>query len=466
MPSQQKYLWRDIDRVDEPKRRAAKRLRDFRETAQVYDEATAREQASRCVQCPNANCVASCPLELPIPELLALTAEGRFQAAAELMFSTQSLPEFFAHVCVEGRLCEAACVLGARSEAVPIGALSRFLVDYGIRHGVEEPPPAPAKGRRVLVLGAGLCGLVAADALLRKGYDVTVMDSVAKPGGRLINGLPGFRVDRAVIERRIEILRQRGVHFHMGQPWSEHLTLGELRRAFDALFIALGRADPAPLEIPGGRLPGVHQAYGFVMQKTVDTTLAVPRVDVAGRRVLVLGGGETAMNALRVALRCEAREAACVYRRDAASLPANPVYYREAVEEGAQFHFLTQPIAVLGAEAGGVTGLRCARTRLEGTDASGRRVARPMPGTEFDLPADVVLVAHGFLPPKLPEAWRADALTLDGRGCLIVDANQMTNLDAVFAAGSIVRGPVALSDVVRDARSASVHLDRYLASRQ
>jgi glutamate synthase (NADPH/NADH) small chain len=186
-----KYAWRELDRVEPPKRPVTDRLTDFNEVVQPYDEATASEQASRCVQCPNPNCVAACPLELPIPTLLALTAEGQFREAAEMLYQTQSLPEFIAHVCVEDRMCEAACVLQKASEPVPIGSISRFLLDYGWKHGVKEPPSATANGRRVVVIGSGLCGLVGADALARLGYAVTIMDSAKNPGGRLVNGLAG-----------------------------------------------------------------------------------------------------------------------------------------------------------------------------------------------------------------------------------------------------------------------------------
>ena len=304
-----KHAWRELDRVEPPKRPVADRLSDFNQVFQPYDELTASEQASRCVQCPNPNCVAACPLENPIPQLLALTADGQFREAAELLFTTQSLPEFVAHVCVAHRMCEAACVLDKPSFPVPIGAISRFLMDYGLRHGVKEPPPAPATGQRVAVIGSGLCGLVGADALSRLGYGVTIIDSAEAPGGRLINGLPGFKVDRAVIGRRVQSLQERGVQFRMGVLCGRDVRLRELLRDYDAVLIALGRTKEVSLKIPGANLRGVCQAYPFILHHASDAALHAPPVNVEGRHVVVLGGGDTAMDALRVALRAGARDA-------------------------------------------------------------------------------------------------------------------------------------------------------------
>jgi glutamate synthase (NADPH/NADH) small chain len=462
-----KYAWRNVPRVEPPKRPAADRVADFREIYGPYDETTASEQASRCIQCPNPTCVEACPLDSPIPELLALTAEGRFLEAAKMLFSTHSMPELFAHVCAAERMCEAACVLGAKADPVPIGSIGRFLLDYGWKHGISEPALATPTGQRVAIIGSGLCGLVGADELSRLGYAVTVFDSYPKPGGRLANGLPGFRVDKALIERRVDLLAQRGVQFRMEMLCGRDLKLGALRHEFDAVFFALGRAHPVRLEIPGANLRGVRQAYPFVLQNTAEVAIVTPPVPVRGRRVVVLGAGETAMDALRVAIRCGASEAVCVCRRDAANMAASPKQFQDAVEEGAHFLFLSEPIALLGNAAGEVTHVRCVRTKLGERDAAGRLGVCRIPDSEFDVPADVVLVACGFTPPRLTRVDEFAELGVDERGYLMVDVNQMTNLPGVFAGGSIVRGGnVPLVEVVRDAHRAAVAIDRYLAARR
>jgi len=459
-----KYAWRELDRVEPPKRPVPDRLSDFHEVSRPYDEATASQQASRCVQCPHPNCVAACPLEIPIPDLLALTADGQFHDAAELLFNTQSLPEFIAHICVEKRMCEAACVLTKASEPVPIGAISRFLLDYGWTHGVKEPPPATATGQRVAVIGSGLCGLMGADALSRQGYAVTIIDSAKAPGGRLVNGLAGFKVDRAVIERRVQSLRERGVEFRMGVVFGRDVTTGALRRSHDAVLFALGRTEAVPLEIPGAELRGVCQAYPFILHHTSDARFHDLPVNVEGRQVVVLGGGDTAMDALRIALRAGAGDALCIYRGDEAAMPADPKEIENAAEEGAQFVFRSQPAAILGNANGEVTGVRCARTQLGAPDAAGRQGVRAQPGTEFDIPAEVVLVAYGFAPPRLPPCDDVAGLAVGQNGCLVVDAAQMTSVPGVFAAGSIARWPVSMIEVMRDARKAAAGIDRYLSA--
>jgi glutamate synthase (NADPH/NADH) small chain len=405
-------------------------------------------------------------LDIPIPELLGLTAEGQFREAAELLFTTQSLPEFVAHICVEFRTCEAACVLVKPSHSVPIGSISRFLLDYGWKHGVKEPPSAPATGQRVSVIGSGLCGLMASDALSRLGYAITIIDSAPAPGGRLVNGLPGFKVDRAVITRRVESLKERGVQFRMGAVWGRDVNMGELRRNSDAVLFALGRTETVPLEIPGAKMRGVCQAYPFILYHTSDAPLQAPPVNVKGLRVVVLGGGDTAMDALRIAVRAGAGDALCIYRRDRDHMPADPKEMENAMEEGARFLFQSQPVEIIGNLSEEVTQVRCVRTQPDVPAASLRGSPQLRPGTEFDVPAEVVLVAYGFAPPRLPDCADLAELAVDPRGCLVVNSEQMTNLPGVFAAGAIARWPASMIDVMQDARKAAAAIDRYLAPRR
>jgi len=459
-----KYAWSDIDRAEPPKRPATDRVSDFRQTHLPYDEATARAQASRCIQCPNPRCVEACPLGTPNHELLALIADGQFKEAAELLFVTQSIPELASHVCVGGRVCEQACILAGKSDPVPIRALTRFLLDYGWKHGLAEPAVEHSTGQSVAVIGSGIGGLVTADTLSRRGYAVTVFDSRLKPGGRVMNGLPGFRVDKELVERRLESLKRRGIRFQMGVTFGQNVKLSELRREFDAVFLGFGLADAMPLDVPGAELRGVYQSFPYVSQNALPA--GQPSVDVRGKRVAVLGGGDTAMDVLRIAIRRGAAAALCIYRRDEASLPADAEEYGDAREEGAQFMFLSRSVTVLGNAAGEVTQVRCIRMETGELDISGRRSVKPVAGSEFDVAADVVFVAYGFTVPRLPDSDDFGKLSLDGRGCLQVDANRMTNLPGVFASGSIVRGPAFLSDVVRDARKTADAIDSHLKARR
>jgi len=459
-----KYAWSDIDRTEPPKRPATDRVSDFQQTHLPYDEATARAQASRCIQCPNPRCVEACPLSTPIHELLALIADGQFKEAAEFFFVTHSIPELASHVCVGGRVCEQACILAGKSDPVPIRALTRFILDYGWKHGLAEPAVEHSTGQSVAVIGSGIGGLVTADTLSRRGYAVTVFDSRLKPGGRVMNGLPGFRVDKELVERRLESLKRRGIRFQMGVTFGQNVKLSELRREFDAVFLGFGLADAMPLDVPGADLRGVYQSFPYVSQNALPA--GQPSVDVRGKRVAVLGGGDTAMDVLRIAIRRGAAAALCIYRRDEASLPADAEEYEDAREEGAQFKFLSRPVAVLGNAAGEVTQVRCLRMETGEPDLTGRRSVKPVAGSEFDVPADVVFVAYGFTVPRLPDSGDFGKLSLDGRGCLQVDANRMTNFPGVFASGSIVRGPASLSDVVRDARKTAAAIDGHLKARR
>ena len=468
-----KYAWREIDRAEPPKRPATDRVSDFQQTHLPYDETTARAQASRCIQCPNPRCVEACPLGTPIHELLGLIADGQFKEAAELLFITHSIPELASHVCVGGRVCEQACILAGKSDPVPVRALTRFLLDYGWKHGLAEPAVEPAKNQTVAVIGSGIGGLVTADKLSRKGYAVTVFDSRLKPGGRVMNGLPGFRVDKELVERRLELLKRRGIHFRMGVAFGRNVKLSDLRREFDAVFLGFGLADAMPLGVPGAELKSVFQAFPFVIQNTLPACGTAagaktdqPSVDVRGKRVVVLGGGDTAMDVLRIAIRRGAADTLCLYRRNEASLPADAEEYENAREEGAKFMFLSQPVAVLGNPAGAVTGIRCVRMETGDPDGSGRPGVKPVAGSEFEVPADVVFVAYGFTVPRLPDTDDFARLAVDGRGCLAVDANQMTNFPGVFASGSIVRGPAPLTDVVRDARKTAAAIDAFLTAKR
>jgi len=394
-----KYAWSTIAREGPPKRTADERVGDFGEIYANYDEATVRAQASRCIQCPHPLCMQGCPLANRIPEWLALAAQGLFAEAAAVSQSTSNLPEICSRVCPQEKLCEGACILNARTQPVAIGAVERFINDYALaRHGVEITH-APANGFRVAVVGSGPGGMACADELVQRGYDVTVFESQLIPGGLLVNGIPAFKLDKDIVARRIDLLAKRGVKFKLGVKVGSDVSLALLRRDHDAVFLGVGAQRPKALDIPGAEFAGVVPALPFLIQKNVASPLVdLPPVDVSGKRVAVLGGGDTAMDCLRTALRSGAREAVCIYRRDLANMPGSRKEYANALEEGARFEFLTNPIELKAGANGAVVEVRCVRMELGAADASGRRKPRAVPGSEFSVPADVLLVAYGFDP--------------------------------------------------------------------
>lgn len=463
-PQLAKYAWSAICRVSPPKRGAEERVGDFQEIYSDYDEATVRAQAARCIQCPVPGCVKACPLGNRIPEWLALTAQGQFLEAAALSRSTSNMPEICSRVCPQEKLCEGSCILQARTDSVAIGAVERFINEYAFQHGGFELVQAPANGRRVAVIGSGPGGLACADELVKLGYGVTVFETQLIPGGLLVNGIPAFKLEKQIVERRIELLVRHGVEFRLGVKVGWDVTLHELRRDFDAVFLAVGAQKPKPLDISGAQLKGVVDALPFLIEKNVASPLVdVPPIDVRGKRVVVLGGGDTAMDCLRTSLRSGASEVTCLYRRDFANMPGSRKEYQNAIEEGARFNFLANPMEIAGNGDGFVVEVRCVRMELGAPDASGRRKPRAVPGSEFAVAADVVLVAYGFDPISFPAGSGFEELELDQWDGMRVDANQMTNLPGVFGGGDSVRGPSLVVHAVRDGRIAAAGIHHHLS---
>jgi glutamate synthase (NADPH/NADH) small chain len=463
---QSKYAWSFIRRAAPPKRPAAERVGDFREIYSEFDEATARAQAARCIQCPTPLCMAGCPLSNRIPEWMALTAQGLFLEAAAISRTTSNLPEICSRVCPQEKLCEGACILNARTDPIAIGAVERFINEYAFEHGGVEVVQAPANGRKVAVIGSGPGGLACADELAKLGYGVTIFEAQTIPGGLLVNGIPAFKLEKHIVERRIDLLARHGVEFRLGVRVGWDISLAGLRDKYDAVFLGVGAQKPKPLDIPGAELGGIVEALPFLTQKNVDSPLLTGApIEVQGKRVAVLGGGDTAMDCLRTALRAGAKEAVCLYRRDLANMPGSRKEYANALEEGAQFRFLTNPTGLIGDAAGKLAAVRCVRMELGAPDASGRRSPKPVPGSEFDVPADLVLVAYGFDPVPFPADSDLAKVAVDKWGGFRVDGYQMTNLPGVFAGGDSVRGPSLVVHAVRDARKAAQGIHRYLAAR-
>ena len=461
-----KYNWRYIARDTPPKRDSAERICDFDEIYGLFDESTVRAQASRCINCPNPPCANTCPLGNKIPEWLNLAAEGRFLEAAELSRSTSNLPEICSRVCPQERLCEGACTLNGPSEPVAIGQVEKFINEYAFAHDAVDAAVAPPNGMSVAVVGSGPGGMACADELAKLGYAVTVFESQSRPGGLLVNGIPSFKLEKSVVERRLDLLRRRGVKFRCGITIGRDLPLMALRAQFDAVYLGIGAQKPKQLGIPGQDLHGVVHALPFLIQKNLgESSAGAGPIDVKGKRVAVLGGGDTAMDCLRTAIRSGASEAICIYRRDLENMPGSRKEYFNAIEEGAKFLFLTNPVALAGDAVGNVVEARCVRMELGEPDAKGRRKPREIANSEFAVPVDVVLVAYGFDPVPIFAAGNSDNIQVNNWGGIVVDANQMTSVPGIFSGGDSVRGPDLVVRAVRDSRKAAAGIHRYLSSR-
>jgi len=459
-----KYAWRELAQKSPPHRSAKERVSDFLEVHGIYDEETARAQASRCIQCPNPTCVQGCPLCNPIPEWMQLTAEGRFLEAAGVVGSVTNLAEICTRCCPSDRLCEHQCILDGVSEPVAINAVEQFLIEYAFAHGQVNLATPPPNGFKVAVVGSGPGGLAAAEELAGEGYAVTIFDSGVLPGGLLVDGTPTFRVERSVVQRRIDVLKKRGVVFQLGRKLGTDLMLGDLRSAFDAVLLGFDSRKSHPLQIAGAELKGVVQALPFLLQKTTPVSLDLPAIDLAGKRVVVIGAGDTAMDCLRAAIRWGAKEATCVYRREEAEMPCGRHSYKDAVEEGARFVFRSQPVAILG--AGSVAGIRLVRTESGEADASGRKSFKPIPGSDYEIEADWIVPALGFDPLPCPHNDDLSALATNEWGGIVVDDRMMTTVAGVFAAGDIVNGPAMLLHTVRDARKTAQCIHAFLSAKK
>lgn len=459
------HAWLEVPRTLPPKRPARERSTDFREIYSLFDEEAVCAQASRCILCPDALCISGCPLTNRIPEWLGLAAEGKFLEAAEISGATSNMPEICGRICPQERLCEGACILNSHSAPVSIGAIEVFLNEYAFANGGLKVSRATPNGYRVACVGSGPASMSCADELAKRGFAVTIFETQKLPGGLLMNGIPAFKLEKSVVDRRFDLLRQRGVQVRTGMTVGRDVALWELIKGFDAVFLGIGCEQAKPLDIPGAELHGVHAAMPFLIQKNVAEPLDIAPIDCHGKRVVVLGGGDTAMDCLRTAIRSGAKSTACVYRRDLENMPGSRKEYLNAVEEGARFLFLTNPIKLEGDAAGNVAKLHCVRMELGKPDASGRRKPRPVAGSEFTLTADLVLVAYGFDPKPFPPESDFASIEVNEWGGIVVDENQMTNISGVFSGGDSVRGAQLVVHAVRDGRRAADGIVTWLATK-
>jgi glutamate synthase (NADPH/NADH) small chain len=453
------------------KRPPAERRRDFQEIYALYAQEKASEQAARCSQCGVPFCQVHCPLHNNIPDWLKLTAEGRLDEAYELSSATNNFPEICGRICPQDRLCEGNCVIEKGFEAVTIGSVEKYITDTAWEKGWVKPiQPRRERGQSVGIVGAGPAGLAAAEQLRRKGYQVAIYDRYDRVGGLLIYGIPNFKLEKEIVQRREKLLRDSKVTFHLNCAVGRDITMAELQERHDAVLLATGVYKARDISAPGIGQPGIAAALDYLTasnrQGLGDRVEAFESgvLDAKGKNVVVIGGGDTAMDCVRTAVRQGAKSVKCLYRRDRTNMPGSQREVKHAEEEGVEFVWLSAPQAFLGKER--VSHVRSVRIHLGMPDASGRRTPQEIPDSHVNIEADLVLKALGFDPENMHAVMGTSDLALTGWGTLKIDwRTMMTNLDGVFAAGDIVRGASLVVWAVRDGRDAAERIHGYLTAK-
>jgi glutamate synthase (NADPH/NADH) small chain len=438
------------------------RRHEFREIYAPFELSEGKDQSERCIACGNPYCEWKCPVHNFIPDWLKLAAEGRIIEAAELAHQTNSLPEICGRICPQDRLCEGACTLNTGYGAVTIGAIERHIVDTAFEQGWRpDLSHVQPTGKRVAIIGAGPAGLACADILVRRGIEPVVYDRHPEIGGLLSFGIPEFKLEHRIIRIRRDILEGMGVRFVLGADIGRDISFDELLDKHDAVFLGMGTYTALDGDLAGRELPGAHRALDFLIGNT-RALLKMPAgeypfIDLEGQRVVVLGGGDTAMDCVRTAIRQGASEVHCLYRRDRENMPGSQTEVGNAMEEGVQFHYNVQPLEIVG-ENGRAAGVRVVDTQLGPPDASGRRRPEAVPGSERTVTADAVVIAFGF--NASPAPWFTDhGIEVDEWG--LVKAPQdgplpfQTSNPRVFAAGDMVRGADLVVTAIADARKAA-----------
>ena len=451
-------------REQDPKVRAT----NFEEVCYGYNVEEAQLEASRCLNCKNPRCVAACPVSVKIPEFIAQVAAGNFAEAASVIAQDSSLPAICGRVCPQETQCEGSCILGIKSEPVAIGKLERFVADWSRENGGVKPEIAPANGHKVAVIGSGPAGLACASDLAKLGYEVTIFEALHRPGGVLEYGIPEFRLPKdKVVAAEIASVRALGVKIETNVIAGRTVTVDSLldEEGFSAVFIGSGAGLPRFMNIPGEHYNGVFSANEFL---TRNNLMKAYRNDYdtpihTGKKVVVVGGGNVAMDAARTALRLGA-ETTIVYRRTENELPARKEEVHHAKEEGINFAMLTNPVEVLGDENGWVTAVKCIRMELGEPDESGRRSPVEVPGSEFEIETDTVIMSLGTSPNPLIAKTTA-GLETARRGCLVADENGATTRPGVFAGGDAVTGAATVILAMGAGRKAAAAIHDYIQNK-
>lgn len=453
-------------REQDPKVRA----RNFQEVPFGYSEEEARREAARCLNCPRPQCVTGCPVNVNIPEFVALIDQGDYAGAARAIKKTSALPAVCGRVCPQECQCESKCILGRKFEPLAIGRLERFAADYERENNlVQIPEKAPATGKKVAVVGSGPAGLTVAGDLTLRGHQVVVFEAFHQAGGVLMYGIPEFRLPKDIVQKEVHYLEKLGVQFELNQVGGRSVDIRELleKEGFDAVFLGVGAGLPAFMPIPGTELGNVYSANEYLTRSNLMKAYRFPEYDTpiaVGQNVCVIGGGNVAMDAARTALRLGAKTVKIVYRRSEEELPARTEEVHHAKEEGVEFRLLTNPVSLQGDENGIVQSITCVKMELGEPDASGRRSPVKIEGSEFTFETDLVIFAVGTgANPIVTQS--VEGLELNKRGYIAADENGRTSIDGVWAGGDIVTGAATVIKAMGAGRQAAKDMHEWLMNK-
>ncbi|WP_293728344.1 NADPH-dependent glutamate synthase [uncultured Phascolarctobacterium sp.] len=452
-----------------PEQPANVRNKNFEEVALGYTREMAVDEAQRCLNCPKPRCVMGCPVNIEIPAFIHAVAQEDFAEAFKILKRKTTLPAVCGRVCPQENQCEGKCVLGIKGEPVAIGRLERFVADYAREHGldaVDEPLPE-RKGQKVAIVGSGPSGLTCAGDLAKLGYDVTLFEALHAPGGVLMYGIPQFRLPKEIVQHEIAALKQMGVKIVVNAVIGRTFTIKELmeEEGFNAVYVGTGAGLPHFMNIPGENLNGVYAANEFLTRVNLMKAYQFPHVATpvyVGKRAAIVGAGNVAMDAARTAKRLGAEEVYIVYRRSKEEMPARKEEIGHAEEEGIELRLLNNPVAIVGDDKGWVKGLQCVKMELGEPDASGRRSPVAIPGSEYVLDVDMVVMAIGQGPNPLIKDTTPD-LEVNKRGNIVADAAGATSIPGVFAGGDIVTGAATVISAMGAGKKAAAAIDEYLS---
>ena len=463
----------DVSQETPVKRKTDSRKKDFNEIYDQYITDKAKEQSSRCSQCGVPFCQIHCPLQNNIPDWLKLTAEGRLKEAYEISQSTNNMPEVCGRICPQDRLCEGNCVIEQSGHGtVTIGSVEKYITDTAWEKGWVKPIKIAKELKESIgIIGAGPAGLACAEEMRKYGYQVTVYDRYDRPGGLLIYGIPNFKLEKFVVERRTKLLKESGIKFIQNFEVGKDKTLKELQSQHDAILIATGVYKARGIDIPGSNLENIFPAMDFLTasnRKGLGDKVKLfddGTLNAEGKDVVVIGGGDTAMDCVRTAVRQKAKSVKCLYRRDRANMPGSAREVGNAEEEGVDFVWLTSPKSFIGDKK--VNEVEVSKMKLGEPDASGRRRPIPVVDGEFKIKADLVIKSLGFDPENIPKLFNSEDLAVSKWGTIKINLKTMqTNIEGVFAAGDIVRGASLVVWAIRDGRDAAEQMDKYISSRR